>query len=225
MTSEVSPMKTWLCLPALAFFACTAPAAEITGQYVEARTCDVYTGPCFANADTGLTGRHAVMAWKIDKGSVGSAKLDGLGVVAVIAARDTLGQKQILPGKSVVIVDKKADAAQKQALLDFIKKQTGDLLGDVVKIESAEVDLTVCECEGNFCARVTAGPAKVETRCLDVKHDKACGNETAFYPPLSRGVTAHPAVAVEHSFNGKGFNETWRDAERRGAYVGSFTVK
>jgi hypothetical protein len=27
-------------------------AAEISGEYLEARTCDVYTGPCFANGDT-----------------------------------------------------------------------------------------------------------------------------------------------------------------------------
>src|SRR5438067_11756323 len=144
-------MNRWLCLPAVALFACAAPAAEITGQSVEARTCDVYTGPCFANADTGLAGRHAVMAWKIDKGTVGSAKLDGLGVAAVIAARDTLGQKQIAPGKSVIIVDKKANAAQKQALVDFIKKQTGELLGEILTVESAEFDLTVCQCEGNAC--------------------------------------------------------------------------
>ena len=40
---------------AAALLLTTAPlyAAGITGQYVEARTCDVYTGACFANADTG----------------------------------------------------------------------------------------------------------------------------------------------------------------------------
>src|SRR5713226_8324638 len=130
------------CLTMIALLLCALPAfsAEITGQYVEARTCDVYTGPCFANADTGLTGRNAVMAWKIDKGTVGSTKLDGLSVVAVIAARDTLGQKQVLAGKSVVIVDRKADAAQKKALLDLIQKQAGDLLGDVVSVESSAID-------------------------------------------------------------------------------------
>jgi len=199
--------------------------ADVKGTYVEARTCDVYTGPCFANADTGLAGRHAVMAWKIDKGNFGSAKLDGLGVVAVIAARDTLGQKQIVPGKSVIIVDKRATVAQKQALVEFIKKQTGELLGEVLNVESAEVDLTVCQCEGNACTRVTAGSAKVETRCLNAEHDKACGNEIAFYPPLSKGVTARPAMTVAHSFTGKSFNETWQDSDRRGAYVGSFTAK
>jgi len=40
-----------------------------------------------------------------------------------------------------------------------------------------------------------------------------CGNESAFYPPLSKGVQATAAMAVEHSFTGKAFNETWTDAE------------
>src|SRR5262249_14757266 len=85
------PMNRWLyCAAALFAAVATTSADEITGQYVEARTCDVYTGPCFANADTGLAGRHAVLAWKIDKGTVDGTKLDGLGIVAVVAARDTL---------------------------------------------------------------------------------------------------------------------------------------
>ncbi len=218
-------MNRWL-LPAFAALtlgAC-ASAGEITGQYVEARTCDVYTGPCFANADTGLAGRHAVLAWKIDKGSVNGVKLDGLSVVAVVATRETLGQKQVLPGKAVLIVDEKATAAQKAALVELVKSEAGTLVENVLKVESAAVELTICHCEGNACATVSAGSAKVTTRCLNEKHDKACGNETAFYPPLAKGVKANPAMAVEHSFTGAGFNETWRDGERRGAYVGSFSV-
>ena len=41
---------------------------EISGEYLEARSCDVFTGPCFANGDIGLNGREAVMAWKVDAG-------------------------------------------------------------------------------------------------------------------------------------------------------------
>ena len=70
-----------------------------------------------------------------------------------------------------------------------------------------------------------AGEAKVTTRCLDAAHDKACGNECAYYPPLTRGVTVKPAMASEHTFTGKGLNETWSDTDRRGAYVGTFTVR
>src|SRR5438477_13208444 len=102
-----------LLLPALLSPDLSAPA--VRGQYVEARTCDVFTGACFANADTGLIGRNAVLAWKVESGTVGGTRIDGLGVVAVVAAPDTLGLKQSAPGKAVVIVDEKATAAQREA--------------------------------------------------------------------------------------------------------------
>ena len=96
------------------------------------------------------------------------------------------------------------------------------LLDRVVEVDSAKIELNLCKCKDGGCARLDAGAAKIETRCLDGHHDKVCGNESAFYPPLSKGVTAAPAVATQHSFSGKAFNATWDDSERRGAYVGSF---
>ncbi len=82
-----------------------------------------------------------------------------------------------------------------------------------------------CPCTKDSCATLDAGCAKITTRCLDEKHDKICGNETAFYPPLARDVEVHPAFAVEHTFNGKGISATWNDAGRRGAYLGRFSVR
>jgi hypothetical protein len=221
-------MKRLLLLPALlvCFAAPTtgAPTVNIRGQYVEARTCDVFTGACFANADTGLTGKNAVLGWKIESGVIGGTRLDGLGVVAVVAARETLGLKQSLPGKAVLIVDKNATEKQRTALVEFVKAQISDLAKDVVAVRTAEVDLTICPCQNNACATLQAGDARISTRCLDLNHDKACGNEMDFYPPLAKGIAAKAAMAVEHSFTGKGLNQTWNDAERRGAYVGSFNV-
>jgi hypothetical protein len=220
-------MTCWLSLSAIALLsaAAPAPAAGLTGQYVEARTCDVYTGACFANADTGLTGKNAVLAWKVQSGALGATRLDGLGVVAVVAARETLGLTQAAPGKAVLIVDAKATPAQRDALVAFVKAQAGELVQDVVAVRSAPVDLIICKCDGDGCATLTAGAVKVTTRCLDAAHDKACGNETAFYPPLAKGVSAKPAMAAEHSFTGQGLNETWSDTDRRGAYVGSFATR
>src|SRR5262245_64935049 len=103
-------MSYFLLVPILLAF---DSSATVRGQYVEARTCDVYTGECFANADTGLTGKNAVLAWKVDSGTVDGAKLDGLGVVAVLSTTDTLGLKQSGPGRSVLIVDEKATKAQR----------------------------------------------------------------------------------------------------------------
>jgi hypothetical protein len=219
-------MKRWLTLAAVALVVVALPAsaADITGQYVECRNCDVWTGPCFANAEM-TAGKNAVMGWKIQKGALDGAKLDGLSVVAVVAASDTLGLEQTGPAKAILIVDEKATTAQREALVKLAKKQGGDLLKNVVEVEAAPITIDACLCEKNGCARLTAGTAKVETRCLDDHHDKKCGNEYAYYPPLVKNVSAKAAVAVEHRYSGKGLKSTWKESERRGAYVGTFEVR
>src|SRR6266498_2659836 len=85
-----------------------APKIVAGGLYVEARNCDVWTGPCFANADFNLSGKNALLAWKIDKGSLAGVSLDGLSVVAVVAANNTIGLEQSGPAQAVVIVDSRA---------------------------------------------------------------------------------------------------------------------
>jgi hypothetical protein len=220
-------MSRWLSLTALAVLVLAAPAnaAGLKGQYIEARTCDVWTAPCFANAEINLTGKNAVIGWKVDKGTFDNVTLDGLSIVAVVAATDTLGIKQTGPSKTVLIVDKKANAKQREALIRMAKKQGGELVENVIAIESEKIDLNLSQCKEGGCATLDAGNAKIETRCLDKKHDKACGNESAFYTPLTKGVTASAAVTVEHTYTGQEFNATWKDPGRRGAYVGSFEIQ
>jgi len=211
---------------ALALFVGSASAApKLSGKYVEARTCDVWTGPCYANAETSLAGKNAIIGWKIDKGSFDGVKLDGLGVVAIVAAPDTLGLKQSGKGKAVLIVDSKADKKQHKALIALAKKQGGDLVGEVLAVLSEKVEIEMCECEEGGCAKLLAGKARIETRCLNAKHDKVCGNESAYYTPLTEGVKAMPALATEHSYQGKEIGAKWNDGNRRGAYVGTFEVR
>ena len=122
-------------------------------------------------------------------------------------------------------MDEKATTAQRDALVKFVKAQAGGLVGEVVAVKAAPIDLAICKCDGEGCATLTAGAVKVSTRCIDADHDKACGNETTLYPPLAKGVAAKAAVAAEHSFTGKDLNETWNDGGRRGAFVGTFAVR
>ena len=221
-------MMRWLiCLSAVALFAVAVPAqaGEITGQYIEARTTEVFAGPCFANADTSLTGKHAVMAWRVDKGTLDGVTLDGLGIAAVVAASDTLGLPQSGEARAILIVDTKANAEQREALIRLAKKQAGKLLDNVVAVQSAPFEFAICPCKEGGCAILTAGTAKIETRCINAIHDKTCGNGYAMYPPLASNVKARVAFTVEHSFQGKGFNETWRDGDRRGAYLGTFEMR
>ena len=57
-------MKRCFALAAVALVVAVLPAgaAGISGQYVECRTTDVWTGPCFANAEM-IAGRNAVLGW------------------------------------------------------------------------------------------------------------------------------------------------------------------
>jgi hypothetical protein len=221
-------MNRWLMWAAGALVLAAGPvhAGGLSGQYIEARTCDIWTAPCFANAEVNLTGKNAVMAWKIDKGTVNDVDLTGLGVVAVVEASDTLGQIQTGPAKAVLIVDRKANKAQQAALIRLAKQQGGELLQNVLDVQTASIDLTACQCKDGTCANLQVGSvARIETRCIDSQHDKVCGNESAFYPPLAKNTRAKAAVAVESRFTGKGFNQTWKEVERRAAYFGPFEVR
>jgi hypothetical protein len=203
-----------------------APASnsELSGQYVEARTCEVWTGPCFANADFNLTGKNALLAWRIERGTLDGVRLDGLSVVAVVAAENTIGLPQGSPGRAVLLVDRNATAAQRAALVRLAQKHGGVHVRNVVAVHSAPINLTLCKCEGETCADLDAGVARLKTRCLHTEHDRVCGNESAFYPPLASGVHVRPAAAVEHLFSGTGLRQTYADYDRRGAYVGTFSI-
>ena len=66
--------RTMTCLLAIVAVSVVTPAisaGEITGFYMETRTCQVYTGPCFANAEVGLSGKNAIMAWSVKNGACG----------------------------------------------------------------------------------------------------------------------------------------------------------
>ena len=64
-----------LCVGFLALSASVASAAGIRGDYVEARTADVFTGPCFSNAEVFIYGNHAVLAWKVNEGVMEGSRL------------------------------------------------------------------------------------------------------------------------------------------------------
>ncbi len=201
-------------------------AETIKGDYIEARTCEVYTGSCVANSEFGLTGDQAIMAWKVESGRWNGIDLAGLSVVAAVKAASTLGDEfsNPYPAKGVLIVDEKATSEQKTALVSFAKANAGRLLDDIVRIETAPIEMVVGCCEKKACARLIAGKlAAIETRCA-TENDHLCGNEWVYYQPLTK---VHkdfvPAVTVSHEFRGRGLKGTWSSPNKRSAFIGSFS--
>src|SRR6516164_9665744 len=159
--------------------------AKISGDYIESRSADVYTGQCFANGEVGLSGDQAILAWHIKSGSWNGVKLDGFSVVAAVKASATLGDPYAdpYPAKSVLIIDQRANAEQREALAAFAKHMGGKLLANVVNVVSAPVEIQV-QAEHHGSAFLKAGDfLTLQTRSIN-DHDHLCGNESTFYQPL-----------------------------------------
>ena len=200
-------------------------AAQIEGEYIEARTCDVYTGPCFANAEMDLAGKEAVMAWKVDQGSWNSVSLDGLGVALVVKSQGTLGSDGIFAMnagkiKSVIVVDDRATTEQRMALIDFVKESAKDLTADVIDVQRAPITLENDHLTGT--SKFSAGDvAKIETRGMK-KGDCVCANEIIYYQPLTEVENFSPAYAVKNVYQGSGLNAKWTNSGKRGAFIATF---
>jgi hypothetical protein len=225
----MTTLRLSIALAAIAAVASAAsPAIDVSGNYVEARTADVYAGTCFINSEVQLVGNLGVVGWHINKGNWNGISLDGLGVVAAVRANSTLGDLtgEAYPVKSILIVDEKASLEQREALKQFARRMTGDLLEDIIRTEALPISFTV-DAESIHEARVTlsAGTlAAIQTRAI-VTTDLVCGHEFAFYPPLSKTDHAMPAVTVEHRFNGSSTGDLharWSSPGKRSAFVATF---
>lgn len=220
------PMKTLALLSALGIAVSTALAGSVSGDYLEVRSCDVYTGPCFANAEMNLTGKEGMLLWSVKEGNWNGVDLAGLNVMAVVRANGTLGDLKYNPrtGDTILIVDAKANSAQRQALENFAHTMGGKLISHVVDVKSAPIESSLGTCAKKGCASVEAGDlVEIKTSCLSAKHD-ICGNEETYYPPLSRAEGAYPVFTELASYNGSGLNVTWQISGKRSAFLGKFSA-
>lgn len=215
------------CLLALVAVSVPAVAADsITGTYLESRTCQIYTGPCFANAETAMAGKEAVMAWNIESGKRGDVDLKGLSVVMVLRGDDMFGHHGLSEPKAIksaIIVDDRATAEQRAALIAFVKEHTGKASRDVVRIDAAPIrmSLDTVALRGDLKAGDLVTLSTRKTR----QGDCICSNEVAFYPPLAQVERFAPGVSIESEYKGRGLGATWSNPESRSAYMGEFVYE
>ncbi len=221
--------STALQFAAVAFLSVTAwsasQAATITGEYIESRTCDVYTGPCFANGEMGLAGKEAVLAWKVDQGTWQGVGLDGLGVAMVLKSQNTLGDDGVFgmqPGKvdAVLIIDEKATPEQRVALMSLAKDSTAGLDANICRVDTAPITLKNDHLDGRGVLQ--AGKlARIETRGLR-DGDCVCTNEVVYYQPLTKVQNVSPAYTLEQTFQGSGLQSQWKSRETRSSFLATF---
>lgn len=203
----------------------TVQAAQIRGDYLEARSCDVYTGPCFANAEMDLAGKEATIAWRVDEGTWQGVQLDGLCAVLVVVADKTLGDTGVFPMKarqtqSVLLLDDKSSARQREALQAFVKAHAGVLAQNIVRVETVPIQLEQDHVSG--IASLQAGTlACIKTRGIK-QGDCVCTNEQIFYKPLAKVYDYQPAYTLTHAYLGTGLGINWENHGQRSAFLATF---
>jgi hypothetical protein len=203
-----------------------ASAQQISGSYIETRNADIWTGACVANSEINLAGDQAILAWHVDHGNWNGIALDGLGVVGVVKAAATLGDtyNNPYPAQAVMIVDDKANAEQRTALVAFAQEMSGELLKNVleVKVERIKMEMGNRHDMHDVGTSLEAGKlVGVATRAIG-KGDHLCGNENVYYQPLAKLTHSMPAVAELDRYDGPGLGVVWTLHDKRSAFVGSF---
>jgi hypothetical protein len=215
-----------------------ANAAGIQGDYIEARTADVFTGPCISNAEVFIYGNQAVMAWKVKQGTWKGTDLSGLCVAAAVRGTTTFSEDQPEKAVAVLMVDEKATPSQREALVQMARELGGARLKNIAAVKTTRMNLKLEDhaISGADLPQHTthgmphaprasfwaAGLAQIVTRPLD-ENDHFCGNEVIAYAPLSQSVNALPAYTMGHEFKGEGLDSRWNDPNCRSSFVGHFS--
>ncbi len=193
---------------------------SVTGVYVEARTAEVFTGGCIMGSEAETSGRQAVLAWKIDRGSINGVQVDGLSIVAAVVGDKNLGihelggEKPVM--RSALIVDDRANAEQRVALI-AMAKELSSVMGTVVSITSAPIAFADKPLEVQVAAPQIALAVEKQP-----EHSVTCGAQQWFHP-LASVDNAGIGLAKQHSFKGSALGSKWSDPDKMSAFFGTFT--
>jgi hypothetical protein len=196
---------------------------RITGEYVEARTAEVFAGGCIMNSEAETLGRQAVMAWRITSGAFRGVALDGLTVAAAVAGDRNLGMREMggeepTAVQAIIIVDPRATATQRDALVKLVRELSNGLITHVVRVDVAPVKFATSQ---KYVEVSVPDNNILLTVNKEMKHDPSCG-AMQWFKPFTKLADAALGVAEEHFFEGQGLNTKWSAPNKRSAFFGTF---
>jgi hypothetical protein len=208
---------------AVAVPAAAGDTSSITGDYVEARTTEVFTGGCIMSMDGESMGREALMAWRVNRGQLGGVSLDGLNVVAVVAGDVNLGTRELggaAPTEisAIVLVDGRATEAQRGALVSLARSLSNGLIGPDADVRTADVTFE----RDSDAINVEAGAARLNV-ATKLEHNPSCG-AVKWFSPLSRVEGATIGMTKMFAFGDQSMLRRWVQTDRRSAFFGTFNL-
>jgi hypothetical protein len=194
----------------------------VIGDYVEARTAEVFTGPCILGSEGEASGKEAIMAWRVSRGSVNGVALDGLSLVAVVAADRHLGLHEYgapRPSsiKAVVMTDNRATPAQQQALLTMARSLAPGVFNEVVATTNVPISFVTDKAN----VKVSAGAARLDVT-TDFEHPTTCG-ATRWFKTLAASQGSKPGLTRAQEWSGAGLGAQWKQVDSKSAFFGTFS--
>jgi hypothetical protein len=197
---------------------------HVVGEYVEARTAEVFAGGCIMNSEAETAGRQAVMAWRIAHGTYKGVALDGLTMAAAVAGDRNLGMREMggeapQTVRAILTVDQRATASQRDALVQLARELAGGLITDVVRVDTAPVRFESTDTR----IEVSANDALTLRVNKEMKHDPSCGAMQWFKPFSPQLTSSALGTAEAHEFSGAGLGSKWSAPHKRSAFWGTFS--
>ena len=195
----------------------------VTGDYVEARTAEIFAGGCIQGSEGEAAGREAILAWRVGSGQVNGVSLDGLSVVAVVAGDLNLSTHEIGGAKpqkirTAIRVDARATAAQRDALV-AMAKSLSPVVRDIVDVKAVPIAFS----RDDDRLAVTAGEASLEVT-TKMDHSPNCG-AMRWYDPLARVRTSSMGHTISEAWSGTSLGTQWSMGDKRASFYGAFELK
>lgn len=223
---QMSFLSALLLLAAPMVSASAGPSGltSVSGDYVEARTAEVFAGGCIMGSEGETSGREAILAWRVGQGQVNGVAVDGLSVVAIVAADRNLGTHEV-GGESPQVVktalrlDDRATPAQRDALVTLARTLAPALVQDVVDVKAVPISFR----RDAEHLQVTAADASLNV-ATHVDHSPTCG-AVQWFKPLARTSEAALGLTRDEAWSGSSLGTQWSLSDKRASFYGSFELK
>jgi hypothetical protein len=207
-----------------AVLAASSGTTTISGDYVEARTAEVFTGGCIMGSEGEAAGREAILAWRVGRGQVNGVVLDGLSVVAVVAGDVNLGTHElggVAPTKvrSALRIDERATPAQREALVTMARALAPAMLHDVIDVKAVPISFS----RNADRLAVIAGEASLDV-ATKVDHSPACG-AIQWFTPLAATTESALGNTTSEVWSGSSLGTQWSMGDKRASFYGAFELK
>jgi len=206
-------------LCALPLVADDAPA--VSGDYVEARSNEVYTCGCLYSGQMTTAGREAILAWRITRGDYQGTPLAGLKVAAVVVGDANLGAYDG-PRRTALYLDESASDAQVHAVVALWQREYSQALGKIAAVHRAPISFTQ---QGDAVRLSIPKLVEVQARKARLREDAHPGS-FLWYAPFVPLRNSSLVTALNYEYQGMDFQHQWQDLMPSiNGYLGEFALK